>query len=84
MSLSFYAQLSVRSSFAIKFCKILFSFCQVTVSVLCPFLTMQWDGLQYVIVAFPGHTHLPFGEYRTKKSSPLITCIQMIPVVSST
>ena len=28
----------------------------VTVSVLCLFLTVQWVGLQCVIVAFPGHT----------------------------
>ena len=25
--------------------------------VLCLFLTMPWLGLQFVIVAFPGHTH---------------------------
>ena len=22
---------------------------------------MPWVGLSYVVVAFPGHTHLPFG-----------------------
>ena len=22
------------------------------------FLTVPWDGMQYVIVVFPGHTHL--------------------------
>ena len=27
------------------------------VGVLCLFLTMPWFGLQYLIVAFPGHTH---------------------------
>ena len=26
----------------------------------CHFLTMLWVGLQRVIVAFPGHTHLIF------------------------
>ena len=30
------------------------------VSVLCLFLMMPWVSLQYVIVAFPGHTNLPF------------------------
>ena len=30
----------------------------MTVSVLCLFLTVPWVGLQCVIVAFPGHTHL--------------------------
>ena len=30
-------------------------------SVLRIFLVMPWVGLSCVIVAFPGHTHLPFG-----------------------
>ena len=30
-------------------------------SVLWIFLVMPWVGLSYVVVAFPGHTHLPFG-----------------------
>ena len=34
--------------------------CHLTVSVLCLFLTVPWVGLQCVIVAFPGHTHLLF------------------------
>ena len=29
----------------------------MAVCVLCLFLTVQWVGLQSVIVAFPGHTH---------------------------
>ena len=32
--------------------------CRVTVIVLCRFLTVPWFGLQCVIVAFPGQTHL--------------------------
>ena len=32
----------------------------VAVIVLCFFLKVQWIGLLCVIVAFPGHTHLPF------------------------
>ena len=35
----------------------LYSWCLVTVSVLWLFLTVPWAGLQYVIVAFPIHTH---------------------------
>ena len=34
------------------------SLCLVNVSVLWLFLTVPWVGLQCVIVAFPGHTHL--------------------------
>ena len=32
--------------------------CLVIVNVLWPFLTVPWVGLQYVIVVFPGHTHI--------------------------
>ena len=32
----------------------------MAVIVLCLFLTVPWVGLQFVIVAFPGHTHLLF------------------------
>ena len=31
----------------------------MAVSDLCLFITVPWVGLQYVIVVFPGHTHLP-------------------------
>ena len=31
--------------------------CHVAVIILCLFLTVLWDGLQYVIVAVPGRTH---------------------------
>ena len=34
--------------------------CVVGVCVQCLFLTVPWDGLQSVIVPFPGHTHLLF------------------------
>ena len=30
-------------------------------SVLWIFLVIPWVDLSYVVVAFPGHTHLPFG-----------------------
>ena len=30
------------------------------VSFLWIFLVMPWVGHSYVVVAFPGHTHLPF------------------------
>ena len=30
--------------------------------LLCPFLTMQWVGLQLVIVAFPSHAHFFYGS----------------------
>ena len=30
-------------------------------SVLWIILVIKWVGLSYVVVAFPGHTHLPFG-----------------------
>ena len=39
--------------------------CVVVVCVLCLFLTVPWAGLQSVIVAFPGHTHLLFTRTHT-------------------
>ena len=39
------------------------SCCHVAV-VPCLFLTMPYVGLQYVFVAFSGHTHLLSGEFR--------------------
>ena len=35
-------------------------FSLLVVSVPCLFLTVPWVFLQYVIVVFPGHTHLLF------------------------
>ena len=32
----------------------------MAVNVLSLFLMVPWVGLRFVIVAFPGHTHLPF------------------------
>ena len=32
--------------------------CVVAVCDLCLFLTVPWVGMQSVIVAFPGHTHI--------------------------
>ena len=34
-----------------------FTLIVLTVCVLCLFLMVLWVGLQFVIVAFPGHTH---------------------------
>ena len=60
-----YAVLCAVSSFAIILMKkrelvalLVTSLCLVNVSVLWLFLTVPWVGLQCVIVAFPGHTHL--------------------------
>ena len=36
--------------------------CIVTINVLWLFLTVPWVGLQYVIMVFPGHTHLLSGS----------------------
>ena len=36
----------------------LFCLCLVTVSVLCPFLTVPRVGLRCVIIVFPDHTNL--------------------------
>ena len=34
--------------------------CIATINVLWFFLAVPWVGLQYVVVVFPGHTHLRF------------------------
>ena len=68
MSLFCYALLCVHSSFAIILKRkrklvalLLLSYrCIVTINVLCLFLTVPCAGLQYVIVVFPGHTHIHF------------------------
>ena len=68
LSLFCYALLCVHSSFAIilkrkrKLVALLLLSCRciVTINVLWLFLTVLWVGLQYVIVVFPDHTHLPF------------------------
>ena len=36
------------------------SCCRVAVDVLCIFLMVPWVGLHFVIVTFPGHTHLHY------------------------
>ena len=36
--------------------------CIVTIHVLWLFLTVQWVGIQCVIVVFPDHTHLLLHE----------------------
>ena len=71
LSLFCYELLCTHSSFAIILKKkkklvalLLFSYlCIVTINVLWLFLTMQWVGLQYVIVVFPDHTHLLLDLY---------------------
>ena len=65
LSLFCYAVLSILSSFAITLLRNielfalleLFSRWLVAVSVLFPFLTVPWVGLQCVIVVFYDHTH---------------------------
>ena len=39
-------------------CFTLCACCRVTVSVMCLFLRVLWVGLWFVVVAFPGHTHM--------------------------
>ena len=65
LSLFCYALHCVHSSFTIilkrkrKLVALLLSYiCVVAVKVLWLFLMMSWVGLQWVIVVFPGHTHL--------------------------
>ena len=70
LSLFCYALLCVLSSFAIILkrkrkliaLQLLSLRCIVTVNILWLFLTVPWVGLQCVIVAFPGYTHLLFNE----------------------
>ena len=64
LSLFWYALLCILSSFAIilkrkrELVALLLSYrCLVTVNVLWLFLTVQWVGLQCVIVVFPDHAH---------------------------
>ena len=70
LSLFCYALLCVLSSFAIILKRkrklvslLLLSYRRiVTVDVLWLFLTVPWVGLQHLIVVFPDHTHLRFGQ----------------------
>ena len=48
--------------------------CHLTVSVLCFFITVLWVGLQFVILAFPSHTHF---------SCDLLISILKIPTVNT-
>ena len=67
-SLFCYALICVHSSFAIILKRkrklvvllILSYRCIVAIYVLWLILTVPWDGLQYVIVVLPDHTHLLF------------------------
>ena len=71
LSLFWYELLYVHSSFAIILKRkrrlvallVLSYRCIVTINVLWLFLTVPWVGLQYVIVIFPDHTHLPLDGY---------------------
>ena len=80
MSLSLsYALLCVRSSFEIILKRkrklvalLLLSYrCIVTKNALCLFLTVPLVGLQYVIVVFSDHIHLPFLRLRW---NPVLKC----------
>ena len=46
----------------------------MTVSVLWPFVTVLWVGLQCEIVVFPNHTHLLLGSVGLKVVSPNEVC----------
>ena len=73
LSLFCYALLFVHSCFAILLKRkrnlvalLLLSYrCIVTINVLWLFLTVPWAGLQCVIVAYPGHTHLLLVEIQS-------------------
>ena len=82
-----YALLCVHSNFAIilkrKLVALLFlSYrCIVYVNVLWLFLTVPWVGLQCVIVVFPDHTNLPFGDsYPVAYHSTYTTNISNVPL----
>ena len=69
LSLFCYALLCVRFSFVISLKRkrklaaslLLSCRCIITINDLWLFfLTVPWFGLQYVVVVFPDHTHLPF------------------------
>ena len=70
LSLFVYALLCVHFSLAIILKRkrklaamLLLSYrCFVSINVLWLFLTVPWVGLQCVIVVFPDHTHLLFGN----------------------
>ena len=48
-------------------------FNRAAVSVVCFSLTVPWVGLQCVLVAIPGHTHLLFDKTFTIKSITILT-----------
>ena len=48
--------------------------CIVTISVMWLFLTVQWVGLQYVVVVFSDHTHLPFVKHPQVENLSNSTC----------
>ena len=50
----------------------LFSWCLVTVGVLCLFPIVPWVG-EYVSMLFQGHTHLHFDSYNDTKAADLLT-----------
>ena len=88
MSLFCYALLCVHSSFAIILKKkrklealLLLSYrCIVTINVLGLFLRVSWVGLQFVIVVFPDHTHLLFGDvnlYCRKSTSDVMLTVSL-------
>ena len=72
-SLFWFALLYVLSSFAIMLSKrrervalFLESLgCLVSVTILWLSLAMPWVGLQFVIVVYPSHIHLPFQNNKT-------------------
>ena len=51
---------SVKQNLPGKECSKLYELCHEAVIMICLFLFVLWVGLQCVIVAVPGHTHLLF------------------------
>ena len=70
--------ISVLSSFAeerVSCFKTLTSCCHITVRVLCLFLTVLLLGLQCEILAFTGHTNLPFLNITNVRKCYFCGCI---------
>ena len=56
---------------------VLSSWCHVAVIGICPFFNVSWVGLQRVIVAFPGHSHLLSDRITTRYLSLRIVSLAL-------
>ena len=56
--------------------------CVVTINVLWLFLALTWIGLQFVVVVFPDHTHLIFGDHDAIATTLKVTIlpIKKLPI----